>query len=156
MSAKHFHPDDFEALVKAARCPSSGGAQTASDVPTPMVDAVLREIAEHMQAVAGGVERRVVTLRGLPIGPADYRVLRETLGTGEARVEVTLGGVVEAQETAFAGVWWVKNSNDEGLVLAEEIEIARAPMILAADRDDIRAGASALSARLASRTASEV
>ncbi|MGF1659060.1 MAG: hydrogenase expression/formation C-terminal domain-containing protein [Rubrimonas sp.] len=159
MSAKPTHTHDFQAVARALEGLSGADDPVASPEPIaggPMVDAVLAEVLEHLRAVAAGEDdRRIVTLRGLPIGPEDYHALRAALGTGEARVEVRVGGLVEAQETSVSGVWWVKNCNPEGAVLAEEIEIATAPLILAADMGDIRAGAEALAQRLAARAAGQ-
>ena len=154
MTGKPTHSHDFQAVARALDALEAPEAAPEAPAGGPMVEAVLREVLEHMRAVADGEERRIVTLRGLPIGPEDYHALRAALGTGEARVEVSLGGLVEAQETAFPGVWWVKNANPEGDVMSEELEIATAPIILAADPEDIRAGAEALAQRLAARAAS--
>lgn len=141
--------DDFATVVAAARCP--GSATTDEAAPTGMAEALLREIAEHMAAVAAGAGRRVVTLRGLPIGPPDYRVLRDRLGEGEVRATVAVEGETEIFETALRGVWWVRDRNAEGEVTGEHIEIGATPMLIEAHRDDIRADAAALAAGLAGK-----
>ena len=61
-------------------------------------------------------------------------------------------GYTEITETAFAGVWWVKELNLDGETLSEHIEIAQVPLILQAHTDDMRAAA----LRLAARDTSEV
>lgn len=146
-------PDDFEAVVAAARCPRTGGGAGAEDggggAPTAMAEALLREIADHMRAVGAGGERRTVTLRGLPIGPADYAALRAALGEGEVSARVSALGVTEIAETALAGVWWITERAADGDVTGEHVEIAPFPLILAAHPDDIAAGAQALAAKLA-------
>lgn len=145
-------PDDFAAVVAAARCPRTGGEAgggAEADAPTAMAEALLREIADHMRAVGAGGERRTVTLRGLPIGPADYAALRAALGEGEVSARVSALGVTEIAETALAGVWWITERGADGDVTGEHVEIAATPLILAAHPDDIAAGAQALAARLA-------
>ena len=112
-----------------------------------MAEAVLREIADHLQAVVDGGERQIVTLRGLPLSPADEQILRDALGEGEARASLTVFGYTEITETAFAGVWWVKELNLDGETLSEHIEIAQVPLILQAHTDDMRAAALRLAAR---------
>lgn len=148
-------PDDFAAVVAAARCPrTNGGAApdaepaAAAGAPTAMAEALLREIADHMRAVGEGEERRTVTLRGLPIGPADYAAVRAALGEGEVSARVSVLGLTEIAETALSGVWWITERDAAGTVTAEHVEIAPAPLILAAHRDDIAAAAARLAARL--------
>lgn len=115
--------------------------------PTGMAEAVLREIADHLKSVADGGERQIVTLRGLPLSPADEDILRDTLGTGEVQASLNVFGRTEITETAFAGVWWVKELNADGETLSEHIEIAQVPLIVQAHTDDMRAAAQRLAAR---------
>lgn len=114
--------------------------------PTGMAAALLREIAEALAGLAADGLRRTVTLRGLPIGPADYRLLRDRLGRGEVAATVTAAGRVEIAETRYRGVWWVRLHDASGAVTGEHVEVARVPLLLEADPGDIAADAAALAA----------
>lgn len=121
--------------VRIAAGPDSGNG---ADSGTGMALALLREIADHLNTVAAGGERQVVGLGSLPLTEADRALLSEKLGRGEVEATVSALGPTEVYETAFAGVWWVKYMNDGGIVVAEQIEIGRVPVILESDPADIR------------------
>lgn len=112
-----------------------------SERPTGMARAVLREAAEHLQAVAEGHDRRVIDLRGLPLTKGDYRELEQALGRGEVSANVEAAGPTEVFETRYPGLWWVRYQNLDGLVVAEHLEIARVPAILETPVEDLRASA---------------
>lgn len=127
-------------------CDPHADPAMAFDRPTGMAEALMHEIAEAMQGLAADGAPRTVTLRGLPIGPADYRVLRDRLGTGEVEAVVTCEGRVEISETRYHGVWWVRAHDRDGTITSEHVEVARVPMLLEADPADIAADAAALAA----------
>ena len=58
-------------------------------------------------------------------------------------------GETRVDETAFAGVWWVRHADADGQALQEQIVVARVPPLLPAHRDDITAAAGRLRAALA-------
>lgn len=158
MSARDMRPgpaDDaveraFADTVAAAR--DGGCARGAGDDPqaqTGMAAAVLREIAEHLAAVVAGAERRVVGLRGLPLSQGDVAALRAALGPGEVTAAVAAAGRTEIEETGLRGVWWVRQTTDDGRTVVEQIEIGTIPEILEAHPDDIAASARALADRCA-------
>lgn len=110
--------------------------------------AILREVesllARLVETGAGGA----IDLRGLPLGPADVVLLRETLGQGEASATIDAGGPSTLAETGCTGVWWVTHRNDEGAVVAEYLEVARVPEILLSQPEDMRAGLARLRAAI--------
>lgn len=141
--------DDFAKVVTAAKCPATATQDDAATDLTGMVPALLREIADHVQATADDGALRTVTLRGLPISQDDYRALKDRLGTGELTAVLTAGdGQVEIVETRFNGVWWLCVTDADGTVTAEHIEIGTVPSFIAADRADIRAAAARLAAEI--------
>lgn len=111
------------------------------DQPTGMAQAILREVAAHLQTVAAGGERQIIDLRGLPLTRGDYRQLEQALGRGEVSANVEAAGPTEVFETRYPGVWWVRYQNLDGQVVAEQLEVARVPTILETPVDDLRASA---------------
>jgi hydrogenase-1 operon protein HyaF len=110
--------------------------------------AVLREVAALLARLIETGEGGAIDLHGLPLGPADFDLLRETLGQGEASATIEAGGPSTLVETACAGVWWVTHRNDEGQVVAEHLEVARVPEILSSQAEDMRAGLARLRAQI--------
>lgn len=102
--------------------------------------AVLREVEALLARLIETGESGAIDLRGLPMGPGDYDLLREALGRGEASAALEAGGPSSLVETACSGVWWVTHRNDEGHVVAEYLEVARVPEILLSQPEDMRAG----------------
>ena len=70
----------------------------------------------------------------------DREQLHGLLGEGEVSATVEALGPTEVVETAYPGVWWVTYYGADGEVVAERIEVARMPDILAAQDPDMRAG----------------
>ncbi|QSA97327.1 hydrogenase expression/formation protein [Methylococcus sp. EFPC2] len=92
----------------------------------------------HEQAACEVIERLLGALGAWKFGEADYpcleldgldagslRVLHETLGEGE--VGARLGPRAEAQETAFAGIWWLRTLGPAGEVSSERLEACAIP-----------------------------
>ena len=108
---------------------------------TGMADAVLREIAALLVRFAENGEPGAVDIKSLPLTPADLAELDERLGKGEAVVKLSTSGGSDIWETAYAGVWRVRDFDSAGRIVAEKIEITRVPEIVMAHAADIRAAA---------------
>lgn len=114
------------------------------------VGAVLHEVAAALQALARSPRRsRAIDLNSLPLDPAERAALRGRLGQGEVQARLQAAGETRVDETAFAGVWWVRHADADGQALQEQIVVARVPPLLPAHRDDITAAAGRLRAALA-------
>jgi hydrogenase-1 operon protein HyaF len=114
------------------------------------VGAVLHEVAASLQALARSPRRsRAIDLNSLPLDTAERAALRNRLGQGEVQARLQAAGETRVDETAFAGVWWVRHADADGQPLQEQIVVARLPPLLPAHRDDITAAAGRLCAALA-------
>jgi hydrogenase-1 operon protein HyaF len=78
-----------------------------------------------------------IDLRSLPMTDGERQALRGRLGRGEVQATVDLGGATRIDETAFAGLWWVRHEAADGGVLAEQIVVARVPELLLAHPADV-------------------
>lgn len=58
------------------------------------------------------------------LGAADETLVNEALGQGEVSIVVTHPHPAKVQETAFAGVWRVKQYDDSGALIADYLEVA--------------------------------
>lgn len=108
---------------------------------TGLADSVLREIAEHLAALAGSGATAAIDLRSLPLTNADRSELESRLGRGEVTVKLEVAGTSELWETSYSGVWWVRHFGDGGRIASERIEIAAIPQILLSHDEDIAAAA---------------
>jgi hydrogenase-1 operon protein HyaF len=104
------------------------------------VQALLAEIASHLEKLIDRGETGVIDLRGLPFAPGEYEQLRETLGQGELTAHLEAIGTSEIVETRFPGVWWSTHYNVEGDIVADVIEITFLPEILKSQPEDMRDG----------------
>ena len=129
--------------------PEGGGFRTG------LAEAVLGEIAARLWALAETGEESVIDLRSLPLTPADRRELEERLGHGEVCAGLDIGGLSEVWECGYAGVWWVRHLDEDGVPRAERLEIAPVPAILVTHQDDITAAAARLQRDCAARPAQE-
>lgn len=118
------------------------------ELPTGMAKAVIGEAIGYLRALAGGGERQIIDLRGLPMTQGDLRELGETLGRGEVTASVDAAGPTEVFETRFPGLWWVRYQNADQQVVAEQLVIGRVPAILEAPLDDVRDSAVRLEEQL--------
>ncbi len=116
----------------------------APPIRTGMVDSIVFEIAERLQAFASTGETATIDLRSLPMSEADRQDLETRLGRGEVEIKLHVSGQSDLWETAFAGVWWVRHFDGEGRVAAEEINIIDVPDIVRTHPDDARAAADRL------------
>ncbi|NWG73259.1 MAG: hydrogenase expression/formation protein, partial [Rubrivivax sp.] len=85
-----------------------------------------------------------IDLRSLPLDDAQRQMLRARLGHGEVRAVVDVAGPTTVDETAFAGLWWVRHEGADGGVLAEQIVVARVPELLFAHPADVADAAARL------------
>lgn len=132
----------------SADAPAVAGpwADAAADVePGALVDAVLHECAAHLAALAREPGfATAIDLRSLPLDDAQRQLLRARLGQGEVRAVVDVAGPTTVDETAFAGLWWVRHEGADGGVLAEQIVVARVPELLFAHPADVADAAARL------------
>jgi hydrogenase-1 operon protein HyaF len=117
-----------------------------------MVRAVMAEIAALLAKFAAAGEPAIIDLRSLPLTPADLAALDERLGRGEVEMKLNLGTGSSIWETAYAGVWRVRDHKEggfcQGLAAGERVEINRLPEIVITHIDDIRAAAARLASDL--------
>jgi len=119
--------------------------------PAANAPALLQEIAAALDALLLSGRRHCIDLGSLPLSPADRDLLRETLGTGEVRMELVALGNSRIEETGVAGVWWVRHSSEDGILLTESLEVCHVPEIVPADTTDIAIGLQRLRQRIAVR-----
>lgn len=91
-----------------------------------------------------------IDLRWLSLLPGDLDSLREVLGAGEVRAEVSALGVSVAYETAIQCVWWVEHYGQDGESRGHWIEITEVPSLLRSDRAAIAYGLETLRDRISS------
>lgn len=123
--------------------------------PTPNVQALLNEIATHLETLLERGEANSIDLRGLPLMPGEFEALRDALGRGEISVSVSALGEAEIYETAFPGVWWSRHRDENGDTVAELIEICLQPAMLASHPADVAAGLGQLHKLIAKDTDAE-
>lgn len=112
------------------------------------VAAILSELVTLLERLAETDEPAMIDLRSLPMGPQDRLELQRALGDGEVKAAVDAQGLSTIRETGVSGVWWVEHRDNQGELVAEMIEVARVPLILASDSDEIASGARALRERI--------
>lgn len=109
-----------------------------------LVRALLEEIAAKAESLADHGQPDALDLRGLPLLPGDYALLKTLLGSGEVTATVTALGPTRIHETFYPGVWWVTYCNESEEVVGEIIEITACPGLLISDNAEIRAGVTRL------------
>ncbi len=119
--------------------------------PAANAPALLQEIAAALDALLLSRQRHCIDLGSLPLSPADRDMLREALGTGEIHMELTTLGNSRIEETGVPGVWWVRHSSEDGILLTESLEVCHVPEIVPADTTDIAIGLQRLRQRIAVR-----
>jgi len=112
------------------------------------VTAILSELASLLERLAHGEEPAAIDLRSLPMSEQDRAALRRALGDGEVQATLNAQGPSSIRETQVPGVWWVEHRDAHGELIAELLEVARVPEILASASDEIAAAAQALRERL--------
>ena len=127
-----------------------GNEPLRQEPPTPAfglgggVAAILAELVSLLERLAESQTPAAIDLRSLPMSPQDRTELKRALGDGEVRATVDAEGVSTIQETHISGVWWVEHRNRHGELIAESLEVARVPEILARATDEILMGAHTL------------
>ena len=117
--------------------------------PAANAPALLQEIAAALDVLLLSGRRHCIDLGSLPLSPADRDLLRETLGTGEVRMELEALGNSRIEETGVPGVWWVRHFSEDGILLTESLEVCHVPEIVPADTTDIAIGLRRLRQRIA-------
>jgi hypothetical protein len=108
------------------------------------VAAILTELVGLLERLANGAQSAMIDLRSLPMSPIDRAELQRVLGEGEVQATVDAEGISRIRETRISGLWWVEHRDRQGELIAESIEVARVPEILASAADEIAAGIRAL------------
>ena len=119
--------------------------------PAANASALLQEIAAALDTLLLSGQRHCIDLGSLPLAPADRDLLRETLGTGEIHMELATLGTSRIEETGVPGVWWVRHSSEDGILLTESLEVCHVPEIVPADTTDIAVGLQRLRQRIVVR-----
>lgn len=109
-----------------------------------IVRALIAEIAAKLERLADQGAAGTIDLRGLPLLPRDYTMLKNRLGAGEVTATVNALGPTRIHETGYSGVWWLTHCNDTGEVVGELIEITTCPSLLISDGEEVRASAARL------------
>ena len=117
--------------------------------PAANAPALLQEIAAALDVLLLSGRRHCIDLGSLPLSSADRDLLRETLGTGEVRMELEALGNSRIEETGVPGVWWVRHFSEDGILLTESLEVCHVPEIVPADTTDIAIGLRRLRQRIA-------
>lgn len=117
--------------------PAGGEELAADDGPTPAVHALLRELAQALEAFARDGETHIIDLRSLPIRLEEHEMLREWLGVGEVSIDIDSLGASSIHETAFPGIWWVIHRNREGEIMTQQAEVTDCPAIIRSQPEDI-------------------
>jgi hydrogenase-1 operon protein HyaF len=122
----------------------------ADPLDSPMVRALFAELLSKMTALIEEDRSSSIDLRGLPLPPGALEALRNWLGEGETRATVKALGTTTIQETAFAGLWWVRHDKAQGNLIAEGLEISYCPTLLLPERDTVQSAAKELRRRIES------
>jgi len=101
-----------------------------------------------LDKLAKGDAAASIDLRSLPMSPEDRAQLQQVLGEGEVQATVNAQGLSRIRETQVSGVWWVEHFDRDEELIAESIEVARVPAILACAVDEIASAASHLRMRI--------
>ncbi|MCP4598830.1 hydrogenase expression/formation protein [Neptuniibacter sp.] len=92
----------------------------------PQALAVLEKLQTLLDHYKVGDDVPTLVLDAMP--DADLDLLNQILGEGEVSVTVDSDTTIRAQETVLAGVWRLRESNEQGVVIKESIEIADVPL----------------------------
>ena len=113
------------------------------------VRALLVELATLLDGLVAQNKGGAIDLRSLPMSPRDRSALRTALGKGEVHATFDADGLSELQETGVPGIWWIEHRDRTGELVAELLEVAAVPGILACTRDEITTAPAVLRARIA-------
>lgn len=130
--------------------------ETARLAATPLTRAVLREVAQGLDALVNDPAcRRAIDLRSLPLSEAERAQLRARLGDGEVEARCDVAGASSVRETSYAGVWWITHYDGAGRPVVERIEVASVPPLLRAHRADVARARERLTRELAPSAGAE-
>ena len=104
---------------------------------TGMVVAILRELEAALQALIEHGTRHVIDLSAMPLPMCDRQALEAALGEGELRMDLQALGHSRIRESSLPGIWWLRHEGPDGRLLAEHIEVATVPSIVAAHAEDL-------------------
>lgn len=113
------------------------------------VNAILQEVVAMLERLESTGEGNQIDLKNLPLAPWERTHLKESLGSGEALIELDIGGKTRCLETEIPAVWWIEHLTPSGTVAAEFIEVDEIPHILKYEADEIQLGIANLKKRLA-------
>jgi hypothetical protein len=149
VSRLHEIPVRVDGVLQASTATATTAA-TANLAPAGLgggIAAILSELATLLERLAGRDDTAMIDLSSLPMSAADRLALKRALGDGEVHATLEAQGASTAHETGVAGVWWIEHRDPHGALLAELLEVARFPQILASAPDEIASAAAALRAR---------
>lgn len=132
------------------RVDSSGDRAAQPSGGSPAALAILHEVEALLARYQAYGHQGSVDLRWMSLMPGDLDWLREVLGTGEVRAEISALGVSTVCETAIQCVWWVEHRGPVGEALGQSIDICEVPSLLHSDRAAIAYGLEALRDRIES------
>lgn len=122
----------------------------------PAALAVLREVARLLDRLAADPTLdHTIDLHSLPLAESDRAGLRAWFGRGEVDALLQAAGTTRLQETAYAGVWWLRHGDEHAPDALEQIVVARVPALLPAHPEDIVAAARRLADDLLAPTPTE-
>jgi hydrogenase-1 operon protein HyaF len=122
------------AVVTEGLAPPGVGA-VSGNVPL-----LMSEIRHALERLLDSGATHTIDLRAIPLGPGEEDRLLAALGTGELCATFDALGRSELQECSYPGVWRITHWNSADEVTGRFIEVTFAPALLAADREDVRAG----------------
>ncbi len=137
--------------------PAIAGGPRTDPAPSPGLDfgvsssgvsAILAELARLLDELAAKETPAAIDLRSLPLSAHDRTELERSLGRGEVEASINAKGVSTLRETRISGIWWVEHRDAHGELIAELLEVARVPEILASASDEIAVAARALREQL--------
>lgn len=99
--------------------------EEAADCPHAL--AVFQQLQDKLKDYHVGDQPPQISLASLPDGDLD--LVNQVLGEGEVSLTVTGATEVQVQETVLAGVWRLREVDNEGLTLNELIEVADVPTV---------------------------
>lgn len=115
--------------------PAAGGGFRTENL-RPLLLQVEQALADLVESGQG----TTIDLGAMPFSEQDEADLRQQLGDGEVRAELTAFGPTLVEETALPGVWLIEHKDTEQRRLTLHLEVTRVPDILVTPLDDVRDG----------------
>jgi len=133
-----------------------GGAAAARpgfDAYTLNVMPLLHEVRHALARLVETGERTTIDLSSIPLAPGELDKIDEALGRGEVTISIEALGPSEIYETAFPGVWRITHHNAIGECVGRYVEIARVPMLVETQEEDLHASFASLGVKLSNESA---